>query len=151
LLAARVPAGTAIHVTADHGMVEVPFGRRVDLAVERELLTGVRDVGGEPRSTQLYLAPGASADAVVSRWRERLGDRAWVGTREELVDGGWFGSVRGEVLERIGDVVVLMLDDGAVVDSVRMRPELLRLRGFHGSVSDEERAVPLVTVPALTA
>jgi len=149
-LAARVPAGTAIHVTADHGMVEVPFGDRVDLAVELELLGGVRDVGGEPRNSQLYLAPGASSDAVVARWRQRLGDRAWVGTREELIDGGWFGSVRGEVLERIGDVVVVMLDDGAVVDSVRMRPELLRLRGFHGSVSDEERAVPLITVPGRT-
>jgi hypothetical protein len=44
-----------------------------------------------------------------------------------------------------------MLDDGAVVDSVRMRPELLRLRGFHGSVTDEERAVPFLTVPARTA
>ena len=54
------------------------------------------------------------------------------------------------MLERIGDVVVVMLDDGAVVDSVRMRPELLRLRGFHGSVSHEERAVPLITVPGRT-
>ena len=88
---------------------------------------------------------------MVSRWRERLGDRAWVGMRDELVAGGWFGSVRAEVLERIGDVAVVMLDDGAVVDSVRMRPELLRLRGFHGSVSDEERAVPLITVPARNA
>ncbi len=150
-LATRVPPGTAIHVTADHGMVEVPFAHRVDLAVERELLTDVRHVGGEPRGTQLYLSPDASAAEVVLRWRERLGDRAWVATRDELVSGGWFGTVRTEVLERIGDVAVVMLDDGAVVDSVRMRPELLRLRGFHGSVTDEERAIPLVTVPARTA
>ncbi len=150
-LAAQVPAGTAIHVTADHGMLDVPFGQRIDLAVERELLTGVRHVGGEPRGTQLYLSAGASAADVVARWQERLGDRAWVGTRDELVRDGWFGTVRPEVLERIGDVTVVMLDDSAVVDSVRMRPELLRLRGLHGSVSDEERAVPLVTVPARNA
>jgi hypothetical protein len=150
-LAARVPADTAIHVTADHGMVEVPFGHRVDLAGERELLAGVRHVGGEPRGTQLYLSRGASGSEVVLRWQERLGDRAWVGTREQLVDDGWFGTVRTEVLERIGDVAVVMLDDGAVVDSLRMRPELLRLRGYHGSVTEEERAIPLVTVPARNA
>jgi hypothetical protein len=150
-LAARVPAGTTIHVTADHGMVDVPFAHRVDLAVEGDLLTGVRHVGGEPRSPQLYLASHTRREEVVDRWRARLGDRAWVGTRDELVDAGWFGPVRPDVMERIGDVLVVMLDDGAVVDSVRMRPELLRLRGFHGSVTDEERAVPFLTVPARTA
>ena len=87
----------------------------------------------------------------MARWRDRLADRAWVATRDELVADGWFGAVRPEVLARIGDVLVLMLDDGAVVDSVRMRPEMVRLRGFHGSVTDEERAIPLVTVPARTA
>jgi hypothetical protein len=150
-LAARVPGGTAIHITADHGMVDVPFGHRVDLAAERELLTGVRHVGGEPRGTQLYLEHPSAVDAVVWRWRERLGDRAWVSTRDELVAGGWFGPVRAEVLARIGEVVAVMLDDGAIVDSERMRPELLRLRGFHGSVTDDERAIPLVSVPATTA
>ena len=43
------------------------------------------------------------------------------------------------------------VDDGAVVDTARMRPELVRLRGLHGSVTDEERGIPFVTVPARTA
>ena len=150
-LAARVPAGTAIHVTADHGMVDVPFGHRVDLAGERDLLAGVRHVAGEPRATQLYLSPGTSPVEVVQRWQDRLSDRAWVGTRDEMVDAGWFGAVRPEVRDRIGDVLAVMLDDGAVVDTARMRPELVRLRGLHGSVTDEERGIPFVTVPARTA
>jgi len=150
-LAARVPAGTAIHVTADHGMVDVPFGHRVDLAGERDLLAGVRHVAGEPRATQLYLSPGTSPVEVVQRWQDRLADRAWVGTRDEMVDAGWFGAVRPEVRDRIGDVLAVMLDDGAVVDTARMRPELVRLRGLHGSVTDEERGIPFVTVPARTA
>jgi hypothetical protein len=54
------------------------------------------------------------------------------------------------VSARIGDVIAVMLDDGAVVDSERMRPELLRLRGLHGSVTDAERAVPLISVPPRT-
>jgi hypothetical protein len=32
-----------------------------------------------------------------------------------------------------------------------MRPELVRLRGLHGSVTDEERGIPFVTVPARPA
>ena len=149
-LVAGVPDDTAVHVTADHGLVDVPYAHRVDLATETELTQGVRHFAWEPRATQLHVSTGA-ADAVVARWRDRLADRAWVATRDELVADGWFGEVRPEVLARIGDVLVLMLDDGAVVDSARMRPEMVRLRGFHGSVTDEERAIPLVTVPARTA
>ena len=36
----------------------------------------------------------------------------------------------------------------AVVDSVRMRPVLLRLLGLHGSTSRDETAVPLLRWPA---
>jgi hypothetical protein len=68
-----------------------------------------------------------------------------------MVEAGWFGAGRPVVLGRIGDVLVVMLDDGAVVDTGRMRPELVRLRGLHGSVTDEERGIPFVTVPARTA
>jgi hypothetical protein len=128
----------------------VPFPGRVDLAHERDLLAGVRLVGGEPRTTQLYCAVGAQAD-VMDRWRARFGDSAWVSGRDELVEAGWFGPVRREVLPRIGDVVVMMLGSGAVVDSERMRPELLRLRGMHGSVTSAERAVPLVSLAPRTA
>ncbi len=149
-LAAAVPAGTAVHVTADHGMVDVPFAKRVDLAAEPELWGGVRHIAWEPRATQLHVEPGATV-SVAERWRNRLGESARVVTRQELVAGGWFGEVRREVLPRIGDLLVVMLDDGGVVDSERMRPELVRLRGFHGSVTDEERRVPLITVPARTA
>jgi hypothetical protein len=149
-LAAAVPAGTAVHITADHGMVDVPFANRVDLAAEPELWRGLRHIAWEPRATQLHVEPGATV-SVAERWQNRLGESARVVTRDELVAGGWFGAVRPEVLPRIGDVLVLMLHDGAVVDSERMRPELVRLRGFHGSVTDEERQVPLITVPARTA
>ena len=149
-LVARVPADTAVHVTADHGMVDVPMTSRVDLAHEPDLLTGVRLVGGEPRATQLYCATGAVTD-VVDRWRARLGDSAWVVTRDELVEAGWFGPVRPGVLPRIGDVVVPMLADAAVVDSQRMRAEALRLIGLHGSVTTAERAIPLLSVAPRSA
>ena len=64
---------------------------------------------------------------------------------------GMFGPVREEVLPRIGDVLVNATADIAIVDSVRMRPELLRLVGLHGSVTPAETSIPLFVWPARIA
>ena len=145
-LAASVPDDTSIVVTADHGMIDVPFADRIDLIDEPALMDGVRHLGGEPRSLQLYVAPGAGTQ-VASTWSVRLGDRATVLTREQAVDEGWFGAVRPEVSPRIGDLIVSMDSRFAVVHSGLMRPEIVALLGLHGSTSDAELAVPVVVVP----
>ncbi len=145
-LAASVPDDTSIVITADHGMVDIPFDQRIDLADEGALMAGIRHLGGEARNLQLYTEPGATV-AVAERWHERLGSRARVLTREEVIDAGWLGRVRPEVLGRIGDLVVLMGDDLAVVHSGVMRPQVVGLLGQHGSTSEAELAVPVVVVP----
>jgi len=76
------------------------------------------------------------------------GARGTVGTRGEAVAAGWFRAVAPANLARIGDVVVAMRGRFAVVDSRRARAELLALLGLHGSLSDDEVAVPVVHVPA---
>lgn len=144
-LAHSLPAGTALHITADHGMVDVPDEGILDAAVDPVLSEGVARVAGEPRSPQVYAVPGAAAD-VTSRWRERLGSRGTVLTREEAVTAGLFGAVREEVLARIGDLVVLMAPGHSVVDSRVHRPELIALRGVHGSITADEMDIPLLSV-----
>jgi hypothetical protein len=146
-LARRLPPDASVTLTADHGMVDVPHDQRLDVAHEPALATGVRHVGGEARALHLYPEPGEAAQ-VLARWAERLGDRAWVRTREEVLAAGWLGPVTPRNLERIGEVVVLMRDAYAVVDSRRARPELLALLGLHGSISEDEVAVPVIHVPA---
>ncbi|MEO7061294.1 MAG: nucleotide pyrophosphatase/phosphodiesterase family protein [Lapillicoccus sp.] len=150
MLVARVPDDTAVYVTADHGMVDAPHALRVDLAHDPDLTVGVRHVGGEPRSLQLYCERGARDD-VLRTWEERMGSRAWVASGDAVVEAGWFGPVRPEVRARIGDVLVLMKDNFAVVESGRTRPEILALRGLHGSVTAEERTIPFVRVAARNA
>jgi hypothetical protein len=145
-LASQVPDDTLVVVTADHGMVDVAHEGRVDLINEPELMAGVRHLGGEPRCIQLYTLDGAT-DGVVQAWRHRVGDRARVLLREQVVDEGWFGPVEDRVTGRIGDVVVTMNDSFAVVHSGLMRPELVRLLGLHGSTSEAELAVPVIVVP----
>ncbi|MDC5697829.1 alkaline phosphatase family protein [Intrasporangium calvum] len=145
-LSRQVPDDTLIVVTADHGMVDVPHEHRLDLAHEPDLMAGVRHLGGEPRCLQLYTLEGAAPD-LVQVWQERVGDRARVLLRDQLVDEGWFGPVEGRVAGRIGDVVVTMNESFAVVHSGLMRAEIVRLLGLHGSTSDAELAVPVIVVP----
>ena len=142
-LAEQLPPDTSLSVTADHGMVDAPHALRLDLAHEPELAAGVRHVAGEFRGVQLHCEPGA-ADDVLATWRERVGDRAWIRTRDEAVAEGWFGRVSPRVLPRIGQVIAAMRDNFAVVDSRSARPQLLALLGHHGSLTADEVAVPLL-------
>jgi len=146
-LVAGVPPDTSVHITADHGMVDAPHALRIDLAHDDELALGVRHVGGEFRSLQLYCEPGATPD-VLATWHERMDARAWVLSRDEAVAHGLFGAVSERVLPRIGDIVVAMRDNFAIVDSRTARPELLALLGLHGSLTPEEMAIPLFQVAA---
>lgn len=146
-LAESLPAGTTLHITADHGMVDVPDEGVHDAALDPVLAAGVERIGGEPRSPQVYAVPGAAAD-VAARWRERLGERGLVLERSEAVGRGLFGPVREQVLERIGDLVVLMQPGFSVVDSRVHRPELIALRGVHGSLTADEIDIPLLTMTA---
>jgi hypothetical protein len=146
-LATGVPPDTSVYFTADHGMVDAPHALRIDLAHDAELARDVRHVGGEPRSLQLYCEPGA-ADDVLATWRERVGTRAWVLSRDEAVGHGLFGAVSEQVLPRIGEVIVAMRDNFAIVDSRTARPALLALLGLHGSLTPAEMSIPLLQVPA---
>jgi hypothetical protein len=141
----ELPNDAALHVTADHGMLDVPFIQRVDVAAEPELALGVRHLGGEARCPQVYCEPGQQ-EAVLQRWQQRLEGLAKVVSGDEAVASGWFGPVTEHVRPRIGDVVAPCYPGTAVVDTATQRPELLRLIGLHGSMTPEESLVPLFSV-----
>lgn len=143
-LAAGLPAGATLHVTADHGMVDVPLHQRLDVAHEPDLAAGVRHVGGEARCLQLYCEPDR-AGAVLAAWADRLAGRADVRSQAQAVDAGWFGPVAAHVRPRIGDVIVTCRAGTAVVDSRTQRPQALQLIGLHGALTPHESLVPLLT------
>lgn len=146
-LAEQLPADTSLHVTADHGMVDVPFEQRTDLAGDPELDAGILATAGEPRAPHLYCRPGAAAD-VAATWASRFGDGALVRERPEAIAEGWFGPTAERNVERIGDVVVAFGPGLAVEDSRTSKPILLTLLGMHGSMTPAEVAIPLLTLPA---
>jgi hypothetical protein len=98
-------------------------------------------LAGEGRLRQLYTRPDRAA-AVRDRWQERLGERAWVLTRDEAFAAGWFGPRNARVADRFGDVVVAMAGNGAVMS--RTLPGEFSLVGMHGSLTTAELAVPLL-------
>jgi hypothetical protein len=140
-----LPHDATLHVTADHGMLDVPFTQRVDVAAEPELALGLRHLGGEARCPQVYCEPGEE-EAVLQRWKERLHGLAEVVSRNDAVAAGWFGPVSERVRRRIGDVIAPCLPGTAVVDTATQRPELLRLIVLHASMTPEESFEPLFTV-----
>ena len=138
-----LPADAALLVTADHGQLEVPAGRRFDFDASPDLQAGVRVIAGEPRVRYLHVFDGA-LDDVVATWTSVLGEAAWVATREEVVGAGWFGAVPARNLGRIGDAVVICHDDYAVVAPHSENAIKAMLIAYHGSYTRAEMEVPLL-------
>ena len=146
-LAASLPAGTVLHVTADHGMVDVPHDAKVDVDASPVLSEGVRVLAGEPRARHVHAVPGAAGD-VLARWTAELGDRMHVLSRDAAVATGLLGPVvDAAALRRTGDVVAISRGQTAVVQW-GTEAMLSGLIGQHGALTDDELLVPLLSTPA---
>jgi hypothetical protein len=144
-LADGLPPDSALVVTADHGQLDIPADRRVDLDQDPRLTAGVAIVAGEPRVRYLHTIPGARPE-VMAAWREILGPGAWVATREEAVAAGWFGPVPESHLSRIGDVVVVCREQWVLLASAHEPPRLASMVAFHGSSTAAEMEIPLLVL-----
>ncbi|WP_405186852.1 alkaline phosphatase family protein [Streptomyces anulatus] len=146
-LAEQLPPRSALYITADHGMIDIPFDEqsRIDFDEDWELRAGVALLGGEGRARHVYAVPGAQAD-VLTVWREVLGEQFWVASRDEAIAAGWFGPTIDErVYGRIGDVVAAAHDDVIITASVN-EPHESAMAGVHGSLTPVEQLVPLLEV-----
>lgn len=138
-----LPGHVRIVVVADHGMVDaVAEEDRIDIDTVPGLRAGVALVGGEARFRQLYCHVGA-VDDVAHCWRELLGDRAEVLTRDEAVARGWFGPIEARVTPRIGDVVVAARGNTGLFSSADFNYEM-SLVGLHGSLTPAEMHIPIL-------
>ncbi|MDR3660968.1 MAG: alkaline phosphatase family protein, partial [Mycobacterium sp.] len=142
-----LPSDGLLVVVADHGMVNLDAADVIDIDTRTELLNGVVAVGGEVRARHVYVADGA-ADAVAATWKETLGDRAWIRTRDEAIAAGWFGArVSDAARSRIGDVVVAARGRAGLVRRT-VEPLESALVGQHGSWTPAEQLVPLLVAHA---
>ncbi|MFD4479952.1 MULTISPECIES: alkaline phosphatase family protein [unclassified Streptomyces] len=148
-LAEQLPPRSALYVTADHGMLDIPFDEqsRIDFDEDWELRAGVALLGGEGRARHVYAVPGAEND-VLTVWREVLGEQFWIASRDEAIAAGWFGppdAVDERVYARFGDVIAAAHDDVAII-ATEKEPKESALVGMHGSMTAVEQLVPLIEV-----
>ena len=141
MLMRGLPSGVRAVLTADHGMINVEPDRIIDVASTPALREGMRIVAGETRAAHVHAEEGR-ADEVEERWRETLGESAWVLSRAQipaLIGEGSGASV-------IGDLLVLARGRGGVVDSRTQSAAAIAMPGIHGSVTPTEMRIPVVTL-----
>lgn len=142
-------------LTADHGGLDVPERGHVLFDGDPGLVEGIRFIAGEPRCLQLHFEPGLSAQhraASLARWEASEGSRAFVLSRDEAIGAGLFGpDVAEEVVPRIGDVIVAARRRVAYYDTRSPNQAGRSMIGQHGSLSDEETAIPLLRYGAFSA
>ena len=139
----QLPAGTTLFVTADHGQVQVGDNT---IRHDASLMKMVRAQSGEGRFRWLHAHRGAEAD-LLDACRQSYADRAWVVTRDQMIDEAWFGPVvRPAALRRLGDVALVPFADVTFEDPADSGPFVLQCR--HGSMTPEEVHVPLIAYSA---
>ncbi|HEX4721736.1 MAG TPA: nucleotide pyrophosphatase/phosphodiesterase family protein [Pseudonocardiaceae bacterium] len=144
-IAEVIPPGGLLAVVADHGMVRLAPDEVVDADTTPALREGVRGIAGDIRARHVYAEQGA-ADDVLAAWRDVLGERADVVSRDDAIAGGWFGPrVADLVRPRIGDVVTASRGGGGVL-CTRQEPLESKMTGHHASYSTAEQLVPFLTM-----
>ena len=144
-LAAALPHGTALYVTADHGMIDVPAADRIDV--------DQRARAARRRRPARRRAAGQAPVLQAGRGRRRARD---LDARCSATGPGWSARSRRSPMAgsgrsttrspgRIGDVIVAPSGPGAIV-ATRAEPRESALVGMHGSLTQADQLVPLLTV-----
>ena len=140
----KIPRGTRLWLTADHGMINVE--EKVVMGLDNDLLTDIAVIAGEPRMRHLYLSGDSTSaeNEIISRWESALGARVTMHTRQSAISSGLFGAqVSRDAAERAGDVIAIAQGNLVLLDPARADKEGAMI-GHHGGDSVIETSVPLL-------
>lgn len=138
-----LPSGAALVVTSDHGQVDI--GDNI-VTIHADVMAEVELLSGEGRFRWLHALPGRQ-QALLEVTSARHGGRAWVRTRDQVIEEEWFGpKVSEAALARFGDVVLAAVDPIAFEDPADTGPYHLMAR--HGSLTPAEMRIPLLAARA---
>jgi hypothetical protein len=136
---AVLPPDVVLLVTADHGQVQVGTN---EYPPHADVLQRTRYQSGEGRFRWLHARPGA-ADDLLAAAQHHHSDVAWVRSRQQAIDEGWFGPVVSPpVASRYGDVALVPFEPISFHDPLDGGPFPLVCR--HGSLTSAEMLVPLL-------
>jgi hypothetical protein len=134
-------------VTADHGFIDSPPDRLIELDDHPFLTTMLRlPLCGERRAAYCYVHADRARD-FEQYVQGALADQARLYRSETLIEQGWFGpgAPHPRLKERVGDYTLVMKDNWTIKDWL---PGEARHRqiGVHAGVTADEMIVPLVVV-----
>lgn len=134
---------SGIIVTADHGIVDVPHSSHIyldDFLSQDDLL----DVGGDTRSLFLYLRNQSAVDARIVQLDAVLGESCYVVNPKMLIEAGYWKENRDP--ELVPDIVVMAKKEVALYHRGFAKKKSLEMIGHHGSISQQEMSIPLITL-----
>jgi hypothetical protein len=112
------------------------------VALAPEVMGAASLLSGEGRFRWLHARPGLEG-RLLETARELYCRQAWVRTREEAVDEGWFGGpLSSDARTRLGDIVLAPFEPVAFLDPADVGE--VKLRSRHGSLTSAEMLVPLL-------
>ena len=132
-------------VTADHGFIDSPPERRLELESRPDLCAMLTaPLFGERRFAFCNVRAGAE-QAFVAAASEWLGERATVCSSRALLERGLFGPGKPHprLKERVGTHALIMADNWTFMDRVNHAPHHQML-GVHGGLSSAEMLIPLI-------
>jgi len=140
-LRSKLPSGTRIWITGDHGMLNV--GEKIVIGRDNLLNTEVSTIAGEPRARHIYLARPEISNEIANLWRSELNDSATVYTKQEAISAGLFGlPMPDKFADRAGDLIAIVNTDAVLIDPAREKLESAMV-GHHGGLTQVETNVPL--------
>jgi predicted AlkP superfamily pyrophosphatase or phosphodiesterase len=140
-------SNSALLVSADHGFVDAPREKRIDLVDHPELKACLQvPLCGEPRLAYCYVRHDTRRQ-FESYIAKNLHGVAELYVSQDLLANNLYGlgKPHQELASRIGDYTLVMKDNYVIIDSLPgdITPQLV---GYHGGLSSQEVYVPLILV-----
>lgn len=140
---------TLLIVTADHGFINVPKERIIDIDNHpkmKECLTLPRC--GEGRVAYFYVHPD-KAKQFEKYVKKHLGKYCFLFKSQELIDRHYFGlfEPNPKLRDRVGDYIICMKENYYIKDSLAIKSKKRKENiGHHGGISRDEMIVPLILI-----
>jgi predicted AlkP superfamily pyrophosphatase or phosphodiesterase len=138
---AKLPKNTAALLTADHGVIDVASDNHIylDEYLPESALTFV---GGDTRGLFLYLKEASQVDQVRVFLDSRIGMQCYVATPAMLIAAGYWKEISKTSV--VPDLIVLAKSEVALYHRSFAKKKSLDMVGHHGSISNQEMAIPLM-------
>ncbi|MFM6971012.1 MAG: alkaline phosphatase family protein [Rhodoluna sp.] len=141
-LIAVLPKDAGVLLTADHGVIDVAREKQIYLD-EFQFTKNLVNVAGDPRVNFLYFNQEPEPN-LISNLRDWLHKRAYVVSRQQMIESGWYGPVSKAAAHRMPDVFIIARGETAIYHRDFAKPHSLKMIGQHGGIDNEELTVPLL-------